>query len=168
MKRSVAIFLLASLPGLVLASGDHEGHSHGGKSQTMPGMSMTESHDAMAGRAGDPAKVNRVVEISMNDNMRFTPDAIQVKAGDTIRFLIKNNGEMTHEMVIGSMVELKEHAEMMRSMPGMKHSEPNMITLAGKQTGALVWQFDQAGKVDFACLVPGHMEAGMVGKVDVQ
>jgi len=57
---------------------------------------------------------------------------------------------------------------MMRKMPGMKHAEPNMITLNAGQTGGIVWQFDKAGEVDFACLIPGHMEAGMVGKVKVK
>ena len=169
MKLSIAIWLLASLPGLVLASGDHAGHDHGSKSQAKPGVSMeAEAHDATAGKAGDPAKVNRVVEISMGDDMRFVPDTIQVKAGETIRFLIRNHGALTHEMVIGSLAELKEHADMMLKMPDMKHAEPNMISLAAKQTGGLIWQFEKAGKVDFACLVPGQMEAGMVGKVDVQ
>jgi uncharacterized cupredoxin-like copper-binding protein len=101
----------------------------------------------------------------MNDSMRFVPDAITVKAGETIRFFIRNNGKLPHELVIGSIAELKEHAEMMRKMPGMEHDEPNMITLKPGQRGGLVWKFDQPGSVDFACLVPGHMEAGMVGKV---
>jgi uncharacterized cupredoxin-like copper-binding protein len=100
--------------------------------------------------------------------MRYTPDKIDVKAGETIRFFVKNTGKITHEMVIGSMDELKEHAEMMRKMPGMEHAEPNMVTLKPGQRGGIVWQFDKLGAVDFACLAPGHMEAGMVGKVMVE
>ena len=99
--------------------------------------------------------------------MRFVPDHVTVKAGETVRFFVKNLGKMPHEMVIGSMAELKEHAEMMRNMPGMQHAEPNMITLKPGQRGGLLWKFEQPGSVDFACLVPGHMEAGMVAKVTV-
>ena len=66
------------------------------------------------------------------------------------------------------MDELKEHAELMRKMPGMEHDEPNMATLKPGQRGDIVWQFDKPGTVDFACLSPGHMEAGMVGKVKVK
>jgi uncharacterized cupredoxin-like copper-binding protein len=99
--------------------------------------------------------------------MRFTPRDIKVNAGETVRFFIKNTGKISHEMVIGSLADLKAHAAEMQKMPGMKHSEPNMITLAPGKIGGLVWQFDQAGTVDFACLIPGHMEAGMVGKVKV-
>lgn len=171
MKHTLSILLLASIPVWALAAGDHAGHDHGKagdqKKPDMAGMSH-ESHDSTAGKAGDPAKVKRVIEVKMDDNMRFTPAAIQVKAGETIRFLISNSGKLTHEMVLGSMAELKEHAEMMRTMPGMQHAEANMISLKAGQIGGIVWQFDKPGMVDFACLVPGHMEAGMVGTVKVE
>lgn len=167
MKTMLSVLILAALPALTLASGDHVGgHDHMATAD-MKNMSHGKSENAM-GQPGDPAKVNRVLEVTMDDSMRFTPGAIDVKAGETIRFLIKNSGKLTHEMVIGSLDELQEHAAMMRAMPDMKHAEPNMITLASGQRGGLVWQFDQAGIVDFACLVPGHMEAGMVGKIVVK
>ena len=174
MNKLFSILVLSALPIFALASGDHAGghekestHDMNTMSKDMAGMSHAE-HDNATGKPGDPAKVSRVLEITMDDSMRFTPNAISVKAGETIRFLIRNNGKLTHEMVIGSMEELKEHAAMMRTMPGMKHAEPNMITLASGQRGGIVWQFDKAGTVDFACLVPGHMEAGMTGKVLVE
>ncbi|OIQ76822.1 plastocyanin [mine drainage metagenome] len=129
-----------------------------------------DDHDAAAGQPGDPAKVTNTVDITMDDAMRFTPDTIHVKAGQTVRFFLKNTGNMEHEMVIGSMAELKEHEKMMRMMPDMSmdHAEPNMASLAPGQEGGMVWKFDKAGTVDFACLMPGHMEAGMVGKVVVE
>lgn len=100
--------------------------------------------------------------------MRFTPSQISVKAGETVRFFVRNNGKVAHEMVIGTMGELKEHAEMMRKMPDMKHAEPNMVNLAAGKHGGIVWQFDQAGTVDFACLIPGHLEAGTTGAIQVE
>ena len=133
------------------------GHSGG---HDMPGMSGI-------GKPGDPSKVSRTIEVVMDDTMQFTPAQIDVKAGETIRFFIKNTGKLQHEMVIGSLADLKAHAEEMKNMPGMQHVEPNMITLNAGQRGGLVWTFDQSGTVDFACLIPGHMEAGMVGKVTV-
>src|SRR3546814_7662909 len=84
----------------------------------------------------------------MDDTMRFTPGDIQVRAGETVRFFIKNTGKIPHEMVIGSIADLKAHAAEMQKMPGMQHSEPNMITLDPGKIGGLVWQFDQAGTVD--------------------
>ncbi|HUW37810.1 MAG TPA: cupredoxin family protein [Rhodocyclaceae bacterium] len=146
MNKLLSILIFALLPGLALAHGEHDG--------------------AM-GHAGDPAKVSTTIEVVMSDNMRFAPDEIKVKAGDTIRFNVKNAGQIPHEMVIGSMSELKGHAEEMRKMPGLQHAEPNMIGLKPGQHGSIVWKFDKPGTVDFACLVPGHMEAGMKGKVEV-
>ncbi len=179
MKKSLSLLprsllLVSAFPLLALAAGGHDGgHGMTDMHKDMAGMhkEMSEAHEesaSAAGRAGDPAKVSRTIAIEMNDNMRFTPDKVSVKAGETIRFFIKNGGQVPHEMVIGTMSELKEHAEMMRKMPGMKHAEPNQITLNPGQRGGIVWQFDKAGVVDFACLVPGHMEAGMMGKVMVQ
>lgn len=147
MKKLLSILIFGLLPGLALASGEH---------------------DSAMGQAGDPAKVSRTIEVTMADSMRFTPDEIKVKAGETIRFFVKNTGKIPHEMVVGTADELKEHAEEMRKMPGMQHAEPNMIALKPGQRGSIVWQFDKPGTVDFACLVPGHMEAGMVGKIEVE
>lgn len=176
MNKSMAILLISTFPLLALAAGEHTG----GHGQAMSDMhkNMTDMHKDMAGmhhaevsaagKAGDPAKVTRTIAVAMDDTMRFTPGQISVKAGETVRFFIKNAGQVPHEMVIGTMNELKEHAEMMRKDPGMKHAEANQITLQPGQRGGIVWQFDQAGMVDFACLIPGHMEAGMMGKVMVQ
>lgn len=162
MKKALSILLFSAIPALALAAGEHKG----GHGNNMDGMHK-EAHGSVIGKAGDPAKVSRTIALSMDDNMRFTPSQVTVKAGETIRFFIKNSGKIPHEMVIGTMSELKEHAAMMRKMPEMKHVEPNMITLTAGQRGGIVWQFDKAGEVDFACLIPGHMEAGMVGKINV-
>lgn len=164
MNRPFAILALSILPALSWASGGHDAPAHG-----MPGhdMSTMSAAPSTIGRPGDSAQVTRTVEIKMDDSMRFTPAEIPVKAGETIRFVVKNTGRLMHEMVIGTMADLKEHAMEMRKMSGVKHAEPNMITLAAGKIGGLVWTFDQTGTVDFACLIPGHMEAGMVGKVTV-
>lgn len=173
MKKALTILLMGTLPALAFAAGTHgSGHDDAAKpaagmQMDMKGMSQ-EKHSSAAGKAGDPAKVSRTVAVSLGDDMRFTPSQISVKAGETIRFFVKNSGKLQHEMVIGTIDDLKSHAKMMRDMPSMKHAEPNTVSLAAGQRGGMVWQFDQAGSVDFACLVPGHLEAGMVGKVLVE
>ncbi|MEO5735517.1 MAG: cupredoxin family protein [Rubrivivax sp.] len=158
-----ALFL--SMPALAFAAGGHEGH---GMSASAPAMHAEPAEHAAAGMAGDPAKVTRTIPVEMNDGMRFTPDQVTVKAGETVRFFIVNKGKLPHEMVIGTAGELKEHAEKMRKMPGMVHQDANQMKLAPGQRGAIVWTFTKAGTVNYACLVPGHMEAGMVGSVLVQ
>ncbi len=168
MKKTLSILALSLLPTLVLAAGSHGG-GHGAPAHGMPGhdMSTMSKTPSPIGQPGDPAKVTRTIELTMDDTMRFTPSAIQVNAGETVRFFIKNTGKIPHEMVIGSIADLKAHAAEMQKMPGMRHTEPNMITLGPGKIGGLVWQFGQEGTVDFACLIPGHMEAGMTGKVKV-
>ncbi|MHB1077600.1 cupredoxin domain-containing protein [Thiobacillus sp.] len=171
MEKTLLILMLGALPAIALAHGDSGGHVTKGdrkiQNQDMAGMDKS-TWASMAGKPGDPIMVSRTVEIVMDDSMRFTPDKISAKAGETIRFFVKNAGNIPHKMVIGTMDELKEHAEMMRKMPGMPHAGPNMIALGQGQRGGLIWQFDKAGTFDFACLVPGHWEAGMAGKVMVE
>lgn len=118
--------------------------------------------------AQKPAKIDRTIAIDMNDSMRFTPAQLNVNEGETVRFVIRNSGRVRHEMVIGSIDELKAHAEMMRKMPGMEHAESNQVRVEPGQTGELVWRFAKAGDVDFACLEPGHFEAGMKGRIVVK
>ena len=103
----------------------------------------------------------------MDDRMRFEPAYIEVKAGETVRFRVRNDGQLPHEMVIGTLDELQAHAEQMRDMPGMPHDEPNAVTLDAGQQGDLLWHFSQPATLDFACLIAGHLEAGMKGSIEV-
>lgn len=156
MKNHAVTLALAGILGLAsataLAGGKDHDHDHGPK----------------LGKPGDPARVSRTVRITMNDDMRYRPSRIEVRKGETIRFELKNLGKLEHEMVIGSARELLEHAELMRKHPEMEHAEPNQASVEPGATGVLVWQFSDAGVVDFACLEPGHYEAGMKGSVSVK
>jgi uncharacterized cupredoxin-like copper-binding protein len=160
MKR--LIIASALVVSLVSATGAmaHGDENHGKKEEQ-----HADGHAAALGKPGDPGKVTRNVVVEMNDAMRFRPDNIRVKRGETIRFIVKNTGKMKHEMVLGTIKELKEHAGLMRKFPEMEHADPNQVSVEPGMTGELVWQFNRAGTFDFACLVPGHFEAGMVGKI---
>lgn len=120
------------------------------------------------GIAGDPKKVQRTLEIRMTDDMRFAPKEIQVKLGETVRLVAVNAGKTLHEIVIGTPSELKMHAEMMKKHPGMEHDEPYMAHVNAGQKGAIVWTFNRPGTFEFACLIVGHFEAGMVGRITVK
>ena len=125
-------------------------------------------HDESAiGEPGKAANVNRRVQVDMSDAMRYTPSSIAVKQGETIRFVIKNSGKVKHELVLGTEKELKEHYEVMKKFPEMEHADANMVTVAPGKTGEVIWKFTKAGKIDFACLQPGHYDAGMKGLVSV-
>ena len=162
MKRwIIASALVVSL--VFVAGGPAHGDENHGKKEEQ----HADGHAATLGKPGDPNKVTRSIRVEMNDTMRFKPASIKVKRGETIRFVVRNTGKLTHEMVLGTVKELKGHAESMRKSPEMEHADPNQVTVDPGKTGELVWQFTKTGTFDFACLVPGHFEAGMVGKIIV-
>ncbi len=156
----LTLLALTLISSSVFAHGEE--HHHGAKNE------VHKTHAAAIGKPGDPNKISRTVEVEMSDNMRFTPNSVRVKRGETIKFVVKNSGNVKHEMVLGSVKELKEHAALMQKFPEMEHSDPNQVAVEAGKTGELIWQFTKAGKFDFACLQPGHFEAGMVGKVFVK
>jgi uncharacterized cupredoxin-like copper-binding protein len=119
------------------------------------------------GIAGDEKEVKRTISVNMTDNMRFTPDKLEVKQGETVKLVIKNSGKVMHEFVLGTKKELDEHAALMVKFPNMEHEEPYMAHVGAGKTGQIVWNFNKAGSFDFACLIAGHYPAGMVGKVIV-
>ena len=119
------------------------------------------------GIAGDAARVQRTIEIRMGDDMRFRPGRIEVRQGETVRLRVRNGGRVMHELVIGTRQELEEHAALMKKFPNMEHDEPWMAHVGPGRTGEIVWTFNRAGEFDFACLMAGHYEAGMTGRIIV-
>ncbi len=119
------------------------------------------------GIAGDARTAGRTVEVRMSDAMRFTPDRIEVREGETLRFTIRNDGQALHEFVIGTKAENDAHAALMMKFPDMEHDEPWMVHVPPGKTGEIVWTFNRAGAFDFACLIAGHYQAGMVGRIVV-
>ncbi len=143
--------------------------AHDPKHQPNPKMSVEPGgHGEALGRPGDPKAATRTVEVTMNDEMRFLPDRVTVKKGETVRFVVANKGATKHEMVLGTADELAKHAELMLKFPNMEHDDPNAVAVEPGKTGTLVWRFENAGTFEFACLVPGHFEAGMKGTLTVR
>jgi uncharacterized cupredoxin-like copper-binding protein len=157
------IFVAAGLTasGVAMAGPGHkpgEGHSH--------------AAEAAYGMPGDPKKPARIVQITMRETddgkMLFIPDRIQVRKGEQIRFLLRNNGAVDHEIVLATLEENLQHAEEMKKNPDMEHDDPNARRLAPKKSGEILWRFTKAGEFDFSCLIPGHREAGMFGTIIVK
>lgn len=149
MKKLTSVLLLTLFSAVVSASAGHE---------------EKKNPDAIASTLDN---TTRTIEVTMDDTMRFTPSVLNVKKGETVRLVVKNIGQLKHEMVIGDIAELKQHAKMMKNMPNMMHDEVNAISLKANQSGEIMWVFERTGKIDFACLIPGHFEAGMNGKFNV-
>ena len=141
--------------------------AHDANTAAVQGM-QASAGEMPFGRPGDAEHVVRTVEIVMSDRMRFRPDSITVKRGDTVRFKVANGGKLLHELVIGTAADLKAHAAMMRQHPDMHHEAPYMVHVPPGEGGEIVWQFTRAGDFAFACLVAGHFEAGMKGRIVVR
>ena len=152
LRRALLALAIATSASGAFANGSHVGAHH--------------NEVSAIGEPGTHA--TRTFTVDMADSMRFTPANITAKKGETIRFVVKNSGKIKHEMVLGTPEMLKEHYAMMMKMPGMEHAEPNQVTVEPGGTGQIVWRFSKAGQVEFACLQPGHLEAGMKGSVSVR
>ncbi len=148
MKLKHYLILTAFVPSLVIAGGTHE---HG--------------HDGMKFSVGEPGKgaPNRQIKVSMRDTMRFVfePPLSSLRDGETIEFVVTNDGVIQHEFSIGNAEDQVKHAEMMRKMPNMVHDDPNTVSLAAGKTARLSWRFMGNDTVVFACNIPGHFEARM-------
>jgi uncharacterized cupredoxin-like copper-binding protein len=162
MKRTIVtaafIALMPGVPALHAAPGE-PGHSH--------------SHDAgfSAGEPGNPKKPHRIVQVVMREGdgkMMFIPDRVEVRRGEQIRFMLRNNGELDHEFVLATTEDNLKHAEQMKKNPDMEHDDPNARRLQPKKKDELVWRFTKRGTFEFGCLIPGHREAGMTGTVIVK
>lgn len=162
MQRSKRA-LLRTVPAVLLA-GVASARAHGDKRKPA-GPVKKEQKDW--GIAGDAKAAKRTVEVGMADTMRFTPERIDVRLNETVRFVVRNRGKMMHEFVIGTKQENEAHAALMLKFPNMEHDEPYMAHVAPGKTGEIVWTFNRPGEFEVACLVAGHYQAGMVGKAVV-
>lgn len=138
--------------------------AHGNPASDSPGAAAAAEQTDWGVAGGTPT---RTVTVDMLDSMRFSPDRLAVAAGETIRFVIRNRGRMQHEMVIGTPAMLAEHAALMAKHPGMEHDAAHMAHVAPGQRGEIVWTFNRTGEFEYACLLPGHLEAGMRGRIVV-
>ncbi|MSO66351.1 MAG: copper resistance protein [Pseudolabrys sp.] len=159
--RTIFSFALVTLAGALIsgaafAGSGTPGHSHGGFS---------------AGQPGNPKKPSRTIQIAMHEadgKMGFAPETIQVRKGEQIKFLLRNTGALDHEFVLATVKENLKHAELMKKYPEMEHDDPNAKRLAPEKAGEVLWRFTKSGSFEFACLIPGHREAGMHGKIIVK
>jgi uncharacterized cupredoxin-like copper-binding protein len=135
---------------------------------------MHETHAQKTFAAGETGKAgvaSRTVEIALSDDnsvMALSPDRLEVKQGDQIRFVLKNVGSVDHEFLIDTVDNNAHHKMAMQENPEMRHDEPNGARIAPGATKELVWRFTKPGSFEFACLIPGHYEAGMKGIVVVR
>lgn len=164
MKFKIEQFMLCAS----LAFVPFQANAHGDEKHLTPTEFTGEDFEQKAWGIGSlPHKVDRTVKVSLDDNMRFTPDILNFAEGETVRFIVTNQGKLMHEFVLGTKEYNQDHAELMKRFPNMEHAEPHMAHVSPGETVELVWHFNQAGQFEFACLIAGHYDAGMYGPVTV-
>jgi uncharacterized cupredoxin-like copper-binding protein len=173
VSKFVVAALAMSVSAVALGAGAHEdGHGQGAKS----------------GEPGKASDAGRSITVQMYDNY-YEPESIDVKPGETVRFVVENKGSLVHEFNIGTpamheshqkeMTMMVEHGviqggklnrDMMEMDMGngmsMKHDDPNSLLLEAGESQEVVWKFSEKGNIEFACNVPGHYQAGMYGEVN--
>ncbi len=161
MKLTRLILTAAMTAALAAPAIAHEGKKHAATAATV------KKEQKPWGVAGDAKSVTRTITLAMTDNMRFSPDRLDIKRGETIKFIVRNDGKMLHEMVIGTKQELEKHAALMLKFPDMEHEEPYMVHVPPGTSGEIIWTFNRTGDFEFACLIAGHYQAGMKGVIRV-
>jgi uncharacterized cupredoxin-like copper-binding protein len=136
-------------------------------------LDAANAHDLhfSAGTPGDPKKPARTIVVTMKQEygaMEYVPNRIEVKRNEQIRFVLKNVDKESHEFLLASVAENKKHGELMKKHPEMEHDDPNGKTVAPGAESEILWRFNKTGSFEFACLIPGHREAGMIGTVHVK
>jgi uncharacterized cupredoxin-like copper-binding protein len=134
--------------------------------------SLTHAHGTFsAGEPGNPKRPARVIHVTMREadgKMMFVPERLEIKRGEQVKFVLRNNGELEHEFVLATTEENLKHAEEMKKNPDMEHDDPNARRVQPKKTDEIVWRFTKRGEFEYGCLIPGHREAGMTGFITVK
>ena len=137
--------------------------------KTDPGIhGERDAHQSTYGRLGDSANVSQTIEIEVSDPGRFNVDKVRVQRGRTVRLVVRNLSTMRHELVIGDPAQQAEYSKILASMPETLHEHDNVLVLAPGQTRVIIWEFGEAAFVELACHVPGHYEAGMVVRIEME
>ncbi|EOX1770773.1 cupredoxin family protein [Vibrio cholerae] len=167
IKKTLLVIALTFTVTTALAhSMDHSKMDHG---------AMPMDHSQMMGMEGmsdvgmpaPGAKANKVVHVILSDDMKITfKQDVTIEPNDVVQFVVMNTGKIDHEFSIGSAVEQLKHREMMRQMGNHEHDSGSTVTVKPGKTKEL-WHFQGDNKVEFACNIPGHAEAGMVKSIEL-
>lgn len=157
------------------AEGHHDGNKHGeGHDGGNHGHAHGDGgHSADFGRPASADEADRTVRITASDSMRFDPERVRVEAGETVRFVVENPGAIQHSFKLGTPGAQRRHSKAMRGMAidrmagHMRNDQTGMVIQPG-DTGRLTWHFSQSGRVQFACHIPGHYDAGMKGRIRIE
>jgi uncharacterized cupredoxin-like copper-binding protein len=136
-------------------------------SDSMQHHNEMNGQHASIGVPGKTSEVTKALNLTANDQMRFSLDTLDLQKGDTVSFTVTNTGQIHHEFVLGTREKIEMHSKEMQGMPNMKHADSNALSLKSGETKTLIWKFTSVGNFLAACTLPGHYEAGMITKIAV-
>lgn len=181
--KSVCVSVMGLTISAAAMAGATDGPQHGHDQQAQGG----HAHETDFGRPGSAHDVHRTIDLTLGD-ISFDREEIVVEEGETVRFVLRNQGRLLHEFNIGTphmheehqreMLEMFEHGMMTATgamhqmnemdhskMGGMTHDDPNAVLVDPGQTRELIWTFKKTARLEFACNIPGHYESGMFGPI---
>lgn len=141
-----------------------------GKIQGQHGANGSEhgSEGTLAGEPGKERDVSRIIIVTADDTMRFIHEPLNVKKGETIKFVVTNKGTSTHEFTIATKDEQRKHGQMMMNNANMHHGVGgNSITIKPNESMTITWKFGHAELIEAACNIPGHYQAGMYSPINI-
>jgi uncharacterized cupredoxin-like copper-binding protein len=170
--KNLTIYVLSMIAiSIVLVS---QSHAAGKGHHDHHGHDKDKAHIILGGEPGKKSEISRTIEIIATDDLKFNIPSVEVKDGETIKFVVINKGESAHDFTIGTpeiqVAHQKEMSKMMEAMSSheghkMNHNDPNALFLNPGETKELIWKFKKTSKLEFGCNVPGHYQAGMMGKI---
>lgn len=161
---AVAALTFAASTQAFAAGSGHDQHAH----------DNNNAHTIAGGEPGKESDVVRTIEVIASDDLTFSIPSLEVKDGETIKFIVINKGEAPHDFTIGTpeiqTAHQKEMSKMMDAMDShdghkMEHNDPNALFLNPGERKELIWKFNETAKLEFGCNVPGHYQAGMKGDI---
>jgi len=176
-KLLIASALVVCLfSNMTTAGGNHEHKhktdvkkDHHAKKEQGHGDHQHDGGGSSVGAPADAAMVTRTIKVTTKDTMRYDfSSELNIQAGEVIKFVVTNVGNIAHEFSVGNAEEQKAHLVMMAKMPNMVHEDGNTVTVKPGETKELIWKFTGGGQVVFACNIPGHFQAGMFKKTTVE
>ena len=108
----------------------------------------------------------RTIEVEMRD-IAFAPTAVDVRAGEKVRFVFRNTGQVTHDAFIGDPAAQDDHEKEMRGDHGGHGKNSDAVTVKPGKSASLTYTFAQPGPILIGCHQPGHYTGGMRADVSI-
>ncbi len=147
------------------------GGSEAGGMQMGEGMAMSPSNAALMGEGGllitKEGAFDREIVLGMNE-WSFSEMEIAVKAGETIKFTVTNDGEIPHEFMFMSppLMQAANYRVTRADWSLLEHEAlfEQALVLPGGEF-SFVLKVTEPGSWMFMCMLPYHMQMGMMGQM---